>query len=89
MRSSAGTRLLRLLGVLASIGGLLAWVGLAWRALSDLEAVTADSPEGARLMTWALVGTLAMILGTVLLHLAANADESSERADAKEPTAPR
>ena len=81
MRSSAGHHLLRLLGVLCSTAGFLAWVGLAWKAISDLDDVTPESDEGGRLMVWALSGTLLMILGMVLLHLAQDVAEREASED--------
>ena len=70
MRSTLGQHLLRLLGVLCAVAGFLAWIGLAWKAFSDIDGVTPESDEGGRLMIWAVTGTVLMILGMVLLHLA-------------------
>ena len=84
-RTSAGPLVLRLLGGLCAAAGFLAWVGLAWRAIADLDGVTAQGDEGGRLMRWALTGTLLMILGTVLLHVAADATERDEQEERTPP----
>lgn len=73
MRVLARRHLLQLLGGLCAAAGFLSWIGLAWRAFSDLERVTPQNEEGGRLLTWALTGTLLMIVGMVLLHAAAEA----------------
>lgn len=86
MRSSAGHHFLRLLGGLCATVGLLAWIGVGWRAISDLDAVTPQSDEGARLMVWALTGTGLMIVGTVILHFA---QATAEREEQEERTPPR
>lgn len=78
MGSSAGQRLLRLLGIACAIAGFGAWVGLAWQAFVSADEITPESDEGGRLMTWALTGTLLMIAGLGLLHVVADA---ARRAD--------
>ena len=50
--------------------GFAAWVAVAWTAFSDIDRVTPESDEGGQLMTWALIGTVMMILGAIFLHLA-------------------
>jgi len=57
------------------LAGLVAWIGLAWSVFADPEAVTPQSDAGGRLMTRALLGTVLMISGAVLLHLAQSAAE--------------
>lgn len=69
-RSSIGRPILLLLGGLCATAGFLAWVALGWRAFSNLDGVTPQSDEGGHLMVWALTGTVVMILGMVLLHVA-------------------
>ena len=86
MRSSTGHLFLRLLGGLCAAAGFLAWIGLLWRASSDLDGVTPQSDEGGRLMVWALVGTVLMICGAIVLHLA---QDAAERDDREEPGPPR
>lgn len=85
MRGSIGQHLLRLLGVVCAAGGLLAWVGVAWTAFSDPDVATPQGEAGGRLTAWALVGTVAAILGMIFLHLAARADER----DAQDERGPR
>lgn len=78
MMRGAGNHILRILGGLCATAGFLAWIGLIWRAVSDLEGVTPQSDGGAQLMTWALTGTVLMIVGMVLLHLTQRATEREE-----------
>lgn len=73
MRLSPGHYFLRLLAGLFAAAGFLAWIGVAWRAFSGIDNITAQSDEGGRLMSWALAGTVLMIVGMVLLHVAADA----------------
>jgi len=77
--SSKGQPVLRVLGGLCATAGVLAWIGLAWTAFADFGTISAESDEGGRLMRWAVGGTLLMILGTVIMHLGANAQEQAER----------
>lgn len=77
--------MLRLLGGLCAAAGLLAWIGVAWEAISDLDGVTPQSDKGGRLMVWALTGTVLMIVGMVLLHVAADAAEREETEDGTPP----
>jgi uncharacterized membrane protein YidH (DUF202 family) len=72
MRSSPGQHFLILIGGLVAMAGLLAWIGVAWRAIADLDSVTPEGAEGGRLMLWALTGTVLMILGMIILHFAQN-----------------
>jgi len=71
MRTSAGQPILRLLGSLSATVGFLAWIVLAWKAISNLDGLTPQSDEGARLMVWAVTGTVLMIVGLGLLQVAA------------------
>ena len=80
-----GQFILRFVGGLCAVAGFLAWIGLAWRAIADLEGVTPESDEGGRLMVWGLTGTVLMILGMVLLHVAAAGAETEQEG----PTDPR
>ena len=50
------------------LAGAALWVGLAVRALSDLDSVTPASDAGGRLLAWALGGTVLMIAGLALLQ---------------------
>lgn len=75
MRARAGPILLRLLGVLCAVAGLLAWIALAWKAFSTPDIATPQGEAGGRLLAWALVGTVAMIVGMIFLHLAAQPAE--------------
>jgi len=86
MRRSAGHHVLRLLGVLCAVVGVLAWIGLAGKAISDLDGVTPQSDAGERLMVLALTGTVLMIVGAVLLHVA---EDASEREGREGRTPPR
>jgi hypothetical protein len=79
MRASVGPLLLRLLGGLCAVVGVLAWVGLAWKASSNPDAVTPQSEEGGSLMVWALFGTVLMIVGALLLHVAPDGAEDGEQ----------
>ncbi len=76
MRSSTGRPFLRVAGGLCALAGVFAWISLGWTALMDPEGVTPQSDAGGRLMTRALLGTMLMIAGTVLLHLAQDAAEN-------------
>ena len=78
MRMPAAHHVLRLLGALFALAGLLAWGGLAWKAVAAIDDVNPQGEEGARLLTWGLTGTLLMIVGMVLFHLAADAAEKDE-----------
>ncbi len=62
--------------VLSTIAGLLAWVALAWKALSDSDSVTPQSEEGGFMMVLALGGTILMILGMIVLHFVEDAVEN-------------
>ena len=73
--------MLRLLGSLCAAVGFLAWIGLAWKAVSNLEDLTPQSDEGGGLMVWALTGTVLMIVGMVVLHVATDALEPEEQED--------
>ena len=79
MRTPAGHHVLRLLGGLCAAAGVLAWVGLAWKASSSLDGVTAQGDEGGRLLAWGLTGTVLMIVGAVLLHFAVDPSEAEEQ----------
>lgn len=67
--------LLRLLAFLFAAAGLLAWIGVAWKAFVGIDGISAQSGEGGRLMSWALTGTVLMIVGMVLLHVAPGASD--------------
>lgn len=84
MRPSTGQHLLRLSGGVCGVVGFLAWIAVAWKAFSGLDGVTAENEEGARLLGWALAGTLLMILGTVLMHVAA--DEAEQALEEEGPS---
>lgn len=75
MRASAGQTLLRLLGVLCAAGGFVAWIALAWKGFSEPDLATPEGEAGGRFLAWALVGTVAMIVGGIFLHLAARAED--------------
>jgi hypothetical protein len=85
MRAPVGHQLLRLLGGLCSAVGVLAWIRLAWAALSDPDGVTPQSDAGGRLMLWALTGTVLMIAGVLLLHFAPDGPEDEQRGDRSPP----
>lgn len=85
MGRSAGHLLLRWLGGLCATAGLLAWIGLAWRAISDLDGVTPEGEEGGRLLGWGLTGTVLMIVGMILLHLAVIASEGEDQEELGPP----
>ena len=70
MRSASARVLLRLLGGLFAAIGFVAWMGLAWTGISELDTVSAESEEAGTLMFWALSGTILMIVGMILLHVA-------------------
>ena len=61
------------------MAGVLAWIRLAWEAISGLDGVTPQSDEGGRLMVWALAGTVLMVVGVLILHVAADAPEDEEQ----------
>lgn len=71
-------RFLRFLGGLCAALGGVAWIALVWEAGSDLDGVTPQSDGGGHLMGRALTGTLLMIAGMVILHLAAETPEQEE-----------
>lgn len=75
VRASAGNLCLRVLGGVCSAAGGLAWVVLGWKAVEGIDRVTPQGEEGGRLMVWAVTGTLLMIGGMVLLHVASAAEE--------------
>ena len=83
MRSPIKNRLVSVLGALLSIVGFLLWVRLGWEAVSGIEDASPQSTEGGRLMAWALGGTLLMVAGMIVLHVAV-ADPEQE---AEEPPA--
>lgn len=85
MRTSAGQHLLRILGGLCLVVGFLAWIGLAWTAISDPDGATPQGEASGPLMAWALTGTVLMIVGMVLLHVAAGAVEQEQRRDRPPP----
>ena len=86
MRAFSKHGLLQLLGALCATAGVLAWIDLAWRAFAEVDRVSPQGEEGGRLLVRGLTGTLLMIAGTVLLHVAANAAEEGEP---RERTPPR
>ena len=67
MRTSV-RRLLRILGSLLVVAGVLLWASMLFHALSDLDRVTPGSEVGGLLVARALGGTLAMIAGLALLQ---------------------
>jgi len=79
MQTSAGHHLVRLLGIGCAAVGILAWARVAWRAVASIDSISSQSDEGGRLLVWGLTGTLLMIAGAVLLHVAASADEREEQ----------
>ncbi len=70
--------LLRVIGGLCIVVGGLAWIRLAWKAISNLDSVTRQSEVGGRLMVWAISGTVLMIFGMIVLHFAEHAAERTE-----------
>jgi hypothetical protein len=86
MRGSVGHLLLRLLGGLCATAGVLAWIRVAWTATSNLDDLTLESGVGERLLVLGLTGTVLMIVGAVLLHVAAAAPEHGGH---EEPAPPR
>jgi hypothetical protein len=85
MRVRNGRHLLQLLGVLLATAGVLAWIGLAGQAISDPEGVTPQSDEGGSRMAWALAGTVLMIAGLLVLHVAPDGPEEGARDDRTPP----
>ena len=85
MRTLASYHILRILGGLCAASGLFAWLALAWRATSNIDSVTPESGEGGRLMAWAVTGTVLMIVGAVILHLAVDAAERDGRGERTPP----
>lgn len=85
MRSSSGQLLLRLIGGLCATAGFLAWIGVAWKAISDIEGVTPQSGLGGRLMLLAVTGTVLMIVGMVILHVAQVAAERTAQGEDSPP----
>lgn len=79
MRRSPGHYLLILVGGLCAAAGVLEWIRLFWKAVSELDTVSPEGGEGGRLLVWAVTGTVLMILGIVLLHVALDAAERRER----------
>lgn len=78
MRVPAGSVILRILGALCAAAGFIAWICLAWKAITDLDSVTPQSEEGGSLVTWALSGTLLLIFGMIILHFIEHAGEEEE-----------
>lgn len=85
MRGSVGNLLLKVLGALCAAGGLVTWVALAWTAFTQPDVATPRGSEGGRLLGWALVGTIVMIVGMILLHVAAQAAERGGHDDGAAP----
>ena len=83
MKLFSPRNLLRLLGGVFTAAGFLAWIALAWRAVSDLEGVSPENEEGSRLMGWAVAGTVLMILGAILLHFAVAEDERDDQGESE------
>ena len=79
------SRLLRVLGGACAAAGFLAWGGLLWTAIASLEDVTPEGEGGGRLVLLGLTGTLLMIAGMILLHVAADAAERDERTPPEGP----
>ena len=71
MPSPAGPKVLRLLGALCATAGALAWIRLAWNAVTLLDEVAPQGDQGTRLLTWGVTGTVLMVVGMVLLHTGA------------------
>ena len=85
MEGRTGQPVLRFLGGLIATVGFLCWVGLGWRAVVNLDAATPQGEEGGRLMVQALVGTVLMIAGMIVLHFAADASEREESDERRPP----
>ena len=75
---SGGQVVLRLLGGASALAGVFAWIRVGWKAISDLDAITAEGAEGGRLVVWGLTGTVLMIVGVVLLHVASGGESEPE-----------
>lgn len=69
--------LLLLLAGLCVASGVAIWVAQAWVAVTDLDQVTPESDLGRSMMGWAVLGTLIMIAGMILLHFAADSAEEA------------
>ncbi len=50
---------------------------MGWSAFSDLDGMTSKSGEGGRLVVRGLTGTMLMIVGMILLHVAEDAPEDA------------
>lgn len=79
MRLSSTSTWLRVLGLLLGALGIGAWIQLARLVPADLGELSAQGEEGGRLVAWALVGTVLMIGGMILLHFGQAASEREER----------
>ena len=60
------------------------WLVQAWVAVTDLDSVTPESDLGRSMMGWAVLGTLIMIAGMILLHFAADSAEEGPRSQDKD-----
>ena len=85
MRSSPGQHVLLFLGILCAAVGLLAWGVVGWKAFSDLDGMSSKSGEGGRLVVWGLTGTVLMIVGMLIMHVAEDASEEAEQEDSAPP----
>jgi len=70
MNRSTGRTFVLLLGGLCAVAGIAAWIVLGWKALAEIDGIEAHSAAGGRLIVWGLTGTLLMIAGSVILHIA-------------------
>ncbi len=43
---------------------------MAWKGAASIDEIEAHSDEGSSLLVWALVGTLLMIVGGMIMHIA-------------------
>ena len=59
-----------LLGGLLGAAGVASWIVLSWKAIEGFDEISAHSNEGGDLLVWALIGTLLMIVGSVILYVA-------------------
>lgn len=81
MKPPTGPLLLRVVAGLLVLAGLLVWGGLAWTAVTQLDELSSKGEQGRDLMARALLGTVLMILGMIVLHFAADATERIEQRD--------
>jgi len=78
MRAPDSLLVLRVLCGLCAGAGFIAWIGVAWKIVTDLDSVTPQSEEGGSTLTWALSSTLLLIFGMIIFHLVAHTAEEEE-----------